>query len=187
MKQIRHSNFKKEMDTLWRNKYFNCTYFYFFKEQDEHSGIHFMTETDHGGEDLSLDSLPFLFPALIQLPGNSATFLGNLVHYTEQCLKMRTPFRGKLIFTEDAVQCCANLHEIWLPFINQDEYAPVHQCCLPSEFVVFSACWLEANCINHNNTWYGLPTPAAEALKRHQVFLRLWVWCIRTRDIINMW
>ena len=29
-----------------------------------------------------------------------------------------------------------NLHEIWLPFINQDAYAPVHRHCLPSKFVV---------------------------------------------------
>lgn len=64
----------------------------------------------------------------------------------------RTPLQGKLIFTEDAVLCCTNLHEIWLPFINQDKYAPVHQRCLPSEFVVFQACWLEANSINHITT-----------------------------------
>lgn len=63
--------------------------------------------------------------------------------------RARTPLQGKLIFTEDAVLHCTNLHEIWLPFINQDEYAPVHQRCLPSEFVVFPACWLEANSINH--------------------------------------
>lgn len=71
--------------------------------------------------------------------------------------RARTPLQGKLIFTEDAVHRCTNLHEIWLPFINQDEYAPVHQRCLPSEFVVFPACWLEANSINHTTipdlTW----------------------------------
>lgn len=56
------------------------------------------------------------------------------------------------IFTGAAAQCCANLHEIWLPVFNQDEDAPAHQHCLPWEFVVLPACWLEANCINHNNT-----------------------------------
>lgn len=56
------------------------------------------------------------------------------------------------IFTGAAVQCCANLHEIWLPVFNQDEDVPVHQHCLPWEVVVLPACWLVANCINHNNT-----------------------------------
>lgn len=56
------------------------------------------------------------------------------------------------IFTGAAVQCCANLHEIWLPVFNQDEDTPAHQHCLPWEFFVLPACLLEANCINHNNT-----------------------------------
>lgn len=103
-----------------------------------------------------LDSLPFYIPLMKHFhlaarklcvwpsPVTSSNILSSV--WGERA---RTPLQGKLIFTEDAVHRCTNLHEIWLPFINQDEYAPVHQRCLPSEFVVFPACWLEANSINH--------------------------------------
>lgn len=65
----------------------------------------------------------------------------------------KPPLRNapRSIFTGAAVHCCANLREIWLPVISRDEHARVRQRCLPWEFVVLPARWLEANSINHNS------------------------------------